>query len=78
MRRLLGGQTGCDSYQRIARLCDEFSRLTIYEIIKKGLHEFLDGIQARINEINDSIYTDFFALTPAAPPEVLVPAYPNA
>lgn len=66
MRRLLEGQVeGCEPYAKIAALCDEFSKMKIYEIIKKGMHEFLDEIQARIIDVNDSIYTAFFSMAPA-------------
>lgn len=71
MRRLLAGQVeGCEPYAKILALCDEFSKMKIYEIIKKGMHEFLDEIQGRIIEVNDSIYTAFFSMAPAPSREI--------
>ncbi len=79
LRRILGGDTeGFESYTRIAALCEELSRMRTYEVIKTGLHEYLDHIQARIIEINASIYTDFFALTPTASSEALEEPIHNA
>lgn len=79
MRRLLDGQVeNSRPYALIAALCDEFSRMGIYDIIKKGMHEYLDTIQSRIIEINDSIYSVFFGMVPATarevPPEIVVNA----
>ncbi len=42
-------------------LYSEFQRLTVYEIVKTGMHEFVDRLQARIDEISNSIYNTFFA-----------------
>lgn len=79
LKRMLGDQSAeSNTYRQIAQLCEELAAMTIYEIIKKGLHEFLDRIQARIIEINRSIFLDFFTLTPAEPPEILEPSLHNS
>ncbi len=79
MRRLLDGRVeGCEPYARIAALCDEFKNMKIYEIIKKGMHEFLDEIQARIIEIHNSIYGTFFSMAPAAGQEAQNETLTNA
>lgn len=78
VRWLLEGKTeGSDAYARIAGLCQELSRTTIYEIIKKGLHEFLDGMQGRIIEINRSIHDGFFANISASPKDEAAVASPT-
>jgi uncharacterized alpha-E superfamily protein len=38
--------------------------LTIEEIIQRGLHEFLDDLQLRINSVGEKAYQTFFALKP--------------
>lgn len=79
LRRMLGIHAeSSEAYRQIAQLCEELAAMTIYEIIKKGLHEFLDRIQARLIEINQSIFLDFFTLSPAVPPEILEPSLHNS
>jgi uncharacterized alpha-E superfamily protein len=34
------------------------------DIIEDGLHEFLDGLQAKLNVVGDAIFETFFALRP--------------
>ena len=53
-------------------MCSELNYIHVDEIIGRGLHEFLDGIQARLNLVGDAIYNSFFALQPVP----LVPQYP--
>ncbi|MEO0458106.1 MAG: alpha-E domain-containing protein [Cyanobacteria bacterium P01_A01_bin.114] len=36
--------------------------ITLDEIFEQGLHEFLDNLETRLNEIGQHIYTDFVAL----------------
>jgi uncharacterized alpha-E superfamily protein len=42
----------------------ELDYLTIEEIMKMGLHEFMDDLQQKINEISHKIFDNFFALEP--------------
>jgi uncharacterized alpha-E superfamily protein len=35
------------------------------EITHRGLHEFLDDLQTRLNTIGGKVFSDFFALEPA-------------
>ncbi|OCQ95953.1 hypothetical protein BCD67_22940 [Oscillatoriales cyanobacterium USR001] len=42
----------------------ELDYLTIEEIIKKGLHEFMDDLQQQINDVGHKIFESFFALEP--------------
>lgn len=67
LRLLLDNQVeNCQSYRQISNLCHSLSTLEIGQIFQIGLHEFLDNIQSRINEINASITADFFAIRSAA------------
>src|SRR5438552_9726921 len=50
--------------QQLGRLCAELNYIQVREIIKRGLHEFLDDIQVRFNVIGDAVHSAFFALQP--------------
>lgn len=50
--------------QGLGRLLSELNYTQIDEIIHGGLHEFLDGLQNRLNWIDDAIFETFFALRP--------------
>jgi uncharacterized alpha-E superfamily protein len=58
------GTFGNPAEQHLGRVCAELNYIQVPEIIKRGLHEFLDGIQVRLNLIGDAIQTAFFALQP--------------
>ena len=55
---------GNPAEQHLGRLCAELNYLQVREIISRGLHEFLDDIQVRLNAIGDAIHNSFFALQP--------------
>lgn len=48
----------------LGRLRAELEYTTIEEIIHIGLHEFLDNLQLRMNEVGEKIFESFFALEP--------------
>ncbi|HYR44575.1 MAG TPA: alpha-E domain-containing protein [Terriglobia bacterium] len=50
--------------QHLGRLCAELNYIQVGEIINRGLHEFLDDIQVRLNMVGDAIENAFFALQP--------------
>jgi uncharacterized alpha-E superfamily protein len=50
--------------QQLGRLCAELNYVQVSEIISRGLHEFLDDVQVRLNLIGDAIHSAFFALQP--------------
>ncbi|MEB3289521.1 MAG: alpha-E domain-containing protein [Leptolyngbya sp.] len=54
-----------DSDRTLGRLRSELDYLTIDEIMHQGLHEFLDSLQIRLNNVGDKIFSDFFALESA-------------
>lgn len=51
----------------LGELCSELAYSQIEEIIAGGLHEYLDGLQSRMNEVSDGIYETFFAVRRTAP-----------
>lgn len=53
-----------DSDRALGRLRSELDYLTIDEVSQQGLHEFLDNLQKRLNEVGEKIFSDFFALQP--------------
>jgi len=65
--------------RRVQDLCVELETLTVYDIVKRGVHEFLDQIQCRIAEISNSIYDTYFAPLPGqeAPRDEVVAENPS-
>lgn len=58
-----------DSYsnsaeRHLGQLRAELDYTPVREIIGGGLHEFLDDLQARINRVDERVYTTFFAMRP--------------
>jgi len=52
----------------LGQLCSDLSFTSIDEVINSGLHEYLDNLQARMNQVAAGIYEAFFALkTPNSP-----------
>ena len=58
--------------QRLGRLRSELDYTSIQEILMSGLHEFLDGLQAKLNGVGDAVSETFFALRPVT---ARTPAY---
>jgi len=56
------GAYSCASERRIGLLRSELDFSQIDAIVKSGLHEFFDAMQARMNRIDECIRDDFFAL----------------
>lgn len=52
------------SEQLLGRLNAELGFTGIDQVIGRGLHEFLDETQTKLNEIDDSVFETFFALRP--------------
>ena len=50
--------------QRLGQLRAELAYADTEHIIKRGLHEFLDGFQTKLNLADQCIYDTFFALRP--------------
>ena len=45
----------------LGQLCSDLSYASIDEIINSGLHEYLDELQTKMNQIGTGIYETFFA-----------------
>lgn len=53
----------------LGQVCSELAYATVEELIGRGLHEFIDDLQRRMNGVGNGIYDTFFALR--APGQVL-------
>jgi len=51
--------------QKLGRLLADLNYANIDEITKTGLHEYIDSLQTRINQIDDAIHHTFFGLQSA-------------
>jgi uncharacterized alpha-E superfamily protein len=51
----------------VGQLCSDLSFTSVDEIINAGLHEYLDDLQTKMNQVSAGIFETFFALkTPKA------------
>ena len=50
--------------QRLGQLRSELGYARVEDILGHGLHEFLDGLQLKLNAVGDAIFETFFALRP--------------
>jgi uncharacterized alpha-E superfamily protein len=60
----LAGSYSNRAEQRLGRLRAELDFASTSEIMSRGLHEFLDGLQAELNLIGEEIHDAMFALVP--------------
>ena len=51
----------------LGQLCSELSFTTVDEIIKQGLHEYVDDLQTRMNHVSGGIFETFFAFKNPVP-----------
>jgi uncharacterized alpha-E superfamily protein len=51
----------------LGQLCSDLSFTTVDEIVKQGLHEYLDDLQTKMNEVSDGIFKTFFAFKSPEP-----------
>ncbi|MGB0768208.1 MAG: alpha-E domain-containing protein [Phycisphaeraceae bacterium] len=56
------GSFGCLPEQLMGRLCADLTYTGVDSIIGNGLHEFIDDLQVRLNQIGDAIFERFFAI----------------
>jgi len=50
------------SQRALGRLRSELDYTTIDEVVQAGMHEFLDNLQSRLNDVGHKIFDDFFSL----------------
>lgn len=53
---------------RMGQLRSELAYASVQEIVQNGLHEYIDQLQDRLNQIDDAIYETFIAVRPTQPP----------
>jgi uncharacterized alpha-E superfamily protein len=46
----------------LGQLCAELTYTSVEEVIQSGLHEYLDGLQTRLNRVGEAMHRTFFAL----------------
>jgi uncharacterized alpha-E superfamily protein len=66
---ITGGAPGTfrnSAEQNLGRLRAELDYANMQEIIQRGLHEFVDSFQTKLNLVGESIHETFFALQPIA------------
>src|SRR5208282_4188489 len=51
----------------LGQLCSDLSFTGIEEVMNSGLHEYLDNLQTRMNQVAAGIYETFFALKTPKP-----------
>lgn len=73
--------TGCSSgtyrfpaEQRLGLLRSEMDYASIGSIVQRGLHEYIDDFQTRLNGVGQAIHEDFFAMKPTSGSETAEPA----
>ena len=67
LRAISGSQPGTFSNpaeQRLGRLRAGLDYSRVDEFLDTGLHQFLDNLQTRLNDVGDAVFQTFFALRP--------------
>jgi uncharacterized alpha-E superfamily protein len=54
------GAFSCSSEQQLGRLRSELDYAQVESILKAGLHEFFDSLQAKMNAVDECVLADFF------------------
>ncbi len=52
--------------QRLGQLCSELNFASAKDIMQRGLHEFVDSLQIKLNLVGEGISDTFFAMRPVA------------
>jgi uncharacterized alpha-E superfamily protein len=67
LRAITGSSSGAAQHES-ARLLEaletDLGNISVDGIVQPGLHEYLDGLQTRINAVDDSLLQDFFVWRP--------------
>jgi len=50
--------------EELAGLCRELAATNADEILGRGMHQFVDHLQRRLNEVGDRVYTQFLLIGP--------------
>ncbi|MEX2215077.1 MAG: alpha-E domain-containing protein [Phycisphaeraceae bacterium] len=65
LREITGTAPGTTRYlseRRLGQLRSEFEYAQISEVIRYGLHEYIDDFQLKLNQVGEAVYQDFLAL----------------
>ena len=62
------GTFRCRTEQLAGRLRSDMDYTGIDDVIREGLHEYIDGFQSRLNEISQALQADFFTVVMDADP----------
>ncbi|EDX84510.1 conserved domain protein [Synechococcus sp. PCC 7335] len=63
------------SQRELGKLRAEIEYVTFEEIFSHGLHEFLDGLQLRLNQVGDRVHEDFIAIPPSVQSSSITDAF---
>ncbi len=72
------GTFHCRSEQLLGRLRSELDYTSIDDVIRQGMHEYIDAFQTRLNQIGSSIHQDFFTLTKGSKEQAQVQLQPDS
>jgi uncharacterized alpha-E superfamily protein len=61
------GTFRCPPEKLLGQLCSDLSFTSLDEIMRRGLHEYLDDLQTRMNAISSGIFQTFFAFKTPEP-----------
>jgi len=50
--------------EELGQLCQELQQTTAQQIIDRGMHQFVDHLQQRLNDVGDRVYTQFLLIGP--------------
>jgi uncharacterized alpha-E superfamily protein len=53
--------------RRLGQMRAELAYTHAEDVIASGMHEFVDSLQTRLNQVGDSIHDCFFAMRPLEP-----------
>lgn len=55
------GSFSNEAEKRLGSLCGELSYMQVEDIVDKGIHEFVDGLQLKMNEVDNAVARVFFS-----------------
>lgn len=61
---LNGEKESSEALMLVEQFVHDLESTSVYDIVKRGMHEFLEEIQLKISNVNNSIYNTYFAPLP--------------
>jgi len=55
------GQVRNNAERQLGTLCSDLTYFELGKVVEAGLHEYIDGLQDRMNDVGEEIYNAFFA-----------------